>query len=204
MVWTMCGRDPTKWAGSEYFVMTATLMFRHSTLCDAKRKLEIFTWKLGVGDSTICLGMASLGDVFYIGDIVSVYRQMPGGATCSASFARARETIIVRFFFFKLFFNPNLYLMPNWIRRTFCYLLMAEYKPLGGCVQRTYYRALAEKAPKSNIFRHAFNLLPCRLLLRYGACKGLLHRLAVAFSSRCPSRVSSFLKNCYADVSTME
>lgn len=93
------GRPDRKWAGSEWFIMTQTVMLRKSVLDEARRQYEVFSWKLCMGDATMWLGLSSLSDAYYIAEPLAVYRRVSTGA-CTANGLRViRDAILVRFYY---------------------------------------------------------------------------------------------------------
>ena len=86
---------------SEYWQMTATLLIRNTVLRMAMEIYDIFTWQLLVGDSVMCLGVGSKGDVYYIPEDTVVYRITSSGITKSSSGFCNRDTILVRMYYFK-------------------------------------------------------------------------------------------------------
>lgn len=93
------GRADRQWAGSEWFIMTQTVMLRKSVLDEARRKYEVFSWKLCMGDATTWLGVSSLSDAYYIAEPLAVYRRVSTGA-CTANGLRViRDAILVRFYY---------------------------------------------------------------------------------------------------------
>ena len=182
MLWTICGKNPLEQWGPEFFIMTATFMYRASVHRKVMLNLDIFKWRLKVGDSVLCLGMASESDVYYLKDVVSVYRQMPSGLTMTArtNGVLDRETYIVRYYYFKKFFSTKLYFLPRWIRTVFCLSMLNDLKGKSSAEQKSYYRALSTNAPDADVFSGG-DMFLCRCLLNFGLYKGLLAKFARAF-----------------------
>lgn len=183
MLWTICGRNPLNWWGPEFFIMTATILFRVSMYRQAKLNLEIFKWRMLVGDSVLVLGMSSVGDAYYLKDVVSVYRQMPSGLTLTAKSTLARETYVVRYYYFRKFFSSKLYILPRWIKTVFCLSMLSELQEKSGAEQKSYYRTLANGAKELNVFK-SLEFLLCRIFLFLGLYRGLYARIAQAFRVR--------------------
>ena len=99
VVWTLFGKDSKGSPGAEFFVMTATLLFRKSLLLQARARYEIFSWRMYIGDAIYCLGIGSLANVYYLEDEVSVYRQLVTGLTLSGRGCVRAETYVVRLYF---------------------------------------------------------------------------------------------------------
>ena len=99
VLWTTFGKNPVKGWGDEWWQMTATFLVRTCTLISASEKYEIFSWKLFVGDSVLCLGVGSISDAYYLQDETAVYRQTRTGITRTKSCFCGRDTILVRFYY---------------------------------------------------------------------------------------------------------
>lgn len=99
VLWTSFGKNPCRGFGGEYWQMTATFLVRKSVWVLAIKKYDIFSWKLSVGDSTLCISCGTLGDVYYLGDNVSVYRRTSTGITCASRGKCRTDTLIVRMYF---------------------------------------------------------------------------------------------------------
>ena len=74
------GRDMVHGPGPEGFIATASCMLRTDLLSVLCKKYEVFSWQLLLGDKQLWLGLATLGDVFYLPDKTAVYRRNSGGA----------------------------------------------------------------------------------------------------------------------------
>ncbi len=57
------------------WIMTASVMVRTDAMIRYTNKEEISQWRFRLGDKTLWLGLARLGYVYYLPDIVSVYRR---------------------------------------------------------------------------------------------------------------------------------
>lgn len=85
--------------GPESFIMTATVMVRRSVLEQARKRYDIFRWKLLLGDSTCWLGCSSLADVYFLKEPVAVYRINDGGAMARSGARMTRDGLIVRLYY---------------------------------------------------------------------------------------------------------
>ena len=95
-----CFGDPrSKWSGSEWFIMTQTVMCRRSVLREAGQKYEIFKWGLALGDTTTWLALSSISDVYYLADELAVYRRLSSGAIGSRGARVHWDAYIVRFYY---------------------------------------------------------------------------------------------------------
>lgn len=93
------GRPDRKWAGSEWFVMTQTAVIRRQVLARALDKYEVFSWKLCMGDATVWLGISALSDVYYIPQVLAVYRRTSLGACTANGLNVIRDATLVRFYY---------------------------------------------------------------------------------------------------------
>lgn len=80
-------------------LMTASVLLRRELLLEAKKRFEVFSWKLLLSDTTTWLGLAFLSDVYFLPDKVSVYRRNEGGITWSCLGPVCRDAMLVRTFF---------------------------------------------------------------------------------------------------------
>ncbi len=133
VLWTMFGKEPVNGARQEEsWQMTVTFLMRKTILDEAMHKFDIFSWRLWVGDSVLCLGTGSCSDVYYIPDEVAVYRQMPSGATCSRKAYCIRDTLLVRFYYFKKLFNGKWSDIPDKIADSYVRVSLPIIKQIKG------------------------------------------------------------------------
>lgn len=125
LAWTLYGKNARKVAGDEFFVMTSGLFFRNSAMQYAINNFEVFNWRLGLYDSAIVLSMASSGDVYYLYDQVSVYRQLSSGLTVSKLATMVRDTLIIRFYFHMKLFCLPLASYPSKMMDRFAFWMLA-------------------------------------------------------------------------------
>lgn len=93
------GRADRKWAGSEWFLMTQTVMIRKSVFDSACDKYEVLSWGLCMGDVTQWLGVSSLSDAYYIPQVLAVYRRTSSGVCTINGLNVIRDAILVRFYY---------------------------------------------------------------------------------------------------------
>lgn len=159
VLWTMFGKNPYKCHGSEFWQMTATFLVRSSVLKCAKDRYDIFRWKLYVGDSVLCIGVGSLSDVYYIADNVAVYRQLATGLTRSKGGFCLRDTLLVRFYYFKHIFGVGLRNISQKVLEQ--YISCAMKVMSSGKNHKEYIVQITRR----NFMDGAFNRLWCRLFL---------------------------------------
>lgn len=147
---TMFGKNPYKQPGLEFWQMTATFLARSSVLRKAMEEHEIFHWKLMVGDSVFCIGLASLSDVYYIGDDTAVYRQTTSGLTLSNGSRCAVDTKLVRLYFLKkcLCLNykdaPDLF-VDGFVKDVFSKFGVERFRRYMGTLELSSVREMFEK-----------------------------------------------------------
>lgn len=117
MLYSMLGKKPFDTPGNEFFQMTATFMLRQSVLEVARNRYDIFRWNLRVGDSVQSLGVGSISDAYYLCDEVSVYRQVPTGATFSNAEMGVVDTYLIRLYFWVKVFSRAVTDVPEYVRR---------------------------------------------------------------------------------------
>ena len=65
------------------FLMTATVLLRRGVLEKARSDYELLRWALHLGDVQTWMGVSLLSDLYFLDDVVSVYRQVASGACVS-------------------------------------------------------------------------------------------------------------------------
>ena len=80
------------------FIMTASCIMRRSLFSELKKRYELFSWRLRLGDKQLWLGLATLGDVYYVGDKTAVYRKNMGGAMANFSRYIYRDSALIKIF----------------------------------------------------------------------------------------------------------
>lgn len=80
------------------FILTASCMIRRSLLNELQNRYEIFTWRLLLGDKQLWLGLATLSDVYYIGDKTVVYRRNNGSAMARNTRGVYRDSAVAKIF----------------------------------------------------------------------------------------------------------
>ena len=113
MLWTMFGKSPLEGMGVEVWQMTTTFMARRKLLELAIKTFEIWSWRLSVADATTCLSCGAQGDVYYIEDVVAVYRKTSSGVTIASAGKCDLDTLIVRIYFAKQVFKIEYEELPD-------------------------------------------------------------------------------------------
>lgn len=83
---------------SGLFIMTASCLLRKILWCELQSRYEIFSWQLLLGDKQLWLGLATLSDVYYIGDKTTVYRKNNGSAMARNARNIYRDSAIAKIF----------------------------------------------------------------------------------------------------------
>ena len=148
------GRADRQWAGSEWFIMTQTVMLRKAVLEEARRKYEVFSWKLCMGDATTWLGVSSLSDAYYIAEPLAVYRRVSTGA-CTANGLRViRDAILVRFYYSVVVLGASFEVALRYWRDALAIAWINQLKGLRGLRQiRLAWRILLLPYLRNILFR---------------------------------------------------
>ena len=83
---------------SGLFIMTASCVLRKNLLYELNRRYEIFSWRLLLGDKQLWLGLATLSDIYYIGDKTTVYRRNNCSAMARNASGIYRDSAIAKIF----------------------------------------------------------------------------------------------------------
>ena len=137
------------WANRRNGPRTATVMFREEHYRKLCSKLEIFKWKLKIGDALLWYGFPSVCDAFLLSDVTSVYRIHSNGASMSIAAVDVADNIyfellIVKFYFETIHDSP-LELRQEIVER----ILMKRLKSL--VLNRASYRSI-RKLLKTSVF----------------------------------------------------
>lgn len=97
-------------------INTASVMLRVSSLKNAALKYEIFNWKLALGDSTMWLGLALCGDVYYLPHNTMTYRQNSRGAMQTNGSQVCRDAQIIRAYYALDGLNITSNKWPSWFK----------------------------------------------------------------------------------------
>lgn len=119
VAWMLFGKDPARAPGSEFFIMTASIVIRRSCAVLAMSKYEVFKWDLAVGDIVMWLGVGSLGDAYFLKDETAVYRRTSSGVTLSNEVAVNIDTLLVRYYYLEKLFKLSLTEVPSVSAATF-------------------------------------------------------------------------------------
>ena len=104
----LLGGNMMRQDGREDFIQTATTLVRTSVLKAVKEKFkDLFSFKLMIGDTTMWLGISFLSDVYFLNEVVSVYRINAGGVTCRQRGKVARDACLVRLYYLLCLKLPN-------------------------------------------------------------------------------------------------
>ena len=96
-LWHIFGQD-FDFPRSECFIMTASVILRSPIWKTVCLQYEIFKWRLYLGDTPLWLAIAAFSNVYYLQDVVSVYRQNDG--ICSLAGTQVgRDACLARVFY---------------------------------------------------------------------------------------------------------
>ncbi len=158
--------------GPEFFLMTATTLVRREVFQECAKKYSIFSWRLLLGDLMWWLALASLSDVYFIPEVLSVYRRHSKGATESGGVKIWFEGYLVRLYFIRDLLSLSLGKSPYSFRRNF-FLVFCESLPLLRKKQADYIKEVFKVSGfcKAFLFSRYF---PIMVLARFGIItKGL-------------------------------
>lgn len=191
-LWVLFGKNPCRSPGPEFWQMTATLLARKSVLNKSGAELEILKWKLWVGDSTFCLAAANGHDVYYLGDDTAVYRQMGSGVTLSRGAFCYLDTMLVRVYFARRYFDIDYYDIPAVFALR---LINGAYSKVGKDAFREYMDRV-ERSTVADLIRGRFVHEAIRSLWG-GRINNLRSRLSWYFYDRTISqRIRTEYENC--------
>lgn len=176
VLWTMFGKNPKRNPGPEFFVMTATLLFRRAIYNQAVEKYDIFKWRLYIGDATLCLGVGSLASVYYLSDNVSVYRQMSTGLTLSGTGNVRSETYIVRLYFLSKLFHWPIDYLPSTYKKILVGAMLSSRSSLVPIKQNKYIRRFFFSKPLIRLCLSPF-MFPITCLLLLGCMNSLTRKI---------------------------
>lgn len=140
-LWHLFGQDFTV-GRSECFIMTATVMLRASIWKTVRQRYEIFKWRLYLGDTPLWLAMAALSNVYYLPDVVSVYRQNGGGICFQAGTQVWRDACLARVFYLRdlLAWAPKAW--PIGFRKRLEGMFIRVMKEMPPAKQREYAKSI--------------------------------------------------------------
>lgn len=187
-LWHGFGKHPVaKILGPESFIMTATVMVRNSILTQAKKRYDIFNWRLLLGDCTTWLGCASLSDVYFIKSPMAVYRINSGGAMANSGFRMTRDGLIVRMYYAVKALGMNLDNVIDHLHVLYAVSLFCWYSDL----DQEHRIALLDhirKEPRLYKIFHHFRTCPAWLLMKLNWLTPFTRLWACRFMQHLPMR----------------
>lgn len=166
------GHNPNCPGADFSFIVTGTTLFRRAVYEKAVEKFELMSWNLYLGDSQTWLGLAALGDVYYLPDQTAVYRRNEGGLTKTSMRKVGIDATLVRLFFATEVFKRISRRFPTfWLNATAVSLLAWQFGKGKSEIRKTYRQICAT--------RYAFLLrrlwvLPVRLAFCCGIASPIL------------------------------
>ena len=152
-------------------VLTPTVMLRKSALDTARRKYDIFTWKLRVGDTLCWAGVASVSDAYYMMDEIGQYNVTPGSASFHPELNLDADSSVIKVYFAREVVGRTWSQLPFQFRYRFALGLIKKYSPLSSSIQRDDYRDLMCNAEIRKLyFKLSFALILGSL--RFGVLRG--------------------------------
>ena len=142
-------------------------MFRKCLMAQMTHNLEIFNWKLSAGDTSLVLGVASLSDVYYLKDQVSVYRITKTGAMGTNGPKVCLDSSIIRLYFSRKILGCRYLDIPRLFIRQHLMMLMRVNSR--NCRRKKSH--VFTELLRIDDFRHLLcelRFLPIRILCRIG------------------------------------
>ena len=69
---------------------------------------DLFSWSLYLGDTSLWLSLATIGDVYYLPEVVSVYRRHGGGISSANYYEVMRDATVVKMYFCAIVYGYHL------------------------------------------------------------------------------------------------
>ena len=156
--------DEGRWASST-FLMTASVLFRKSTMRQAFKEHEVFKWKLSLGDTTLWLGLASVADVYYLSDIVSVYNQVATGFCRTKASKIIVDALIVRMYYHRACFNLPFDDLPNQMLTSAYWCLVISNKGISKAKCFRSYLSMLMQQPDLSVIVKSRQFLAMTLIM---------------------------------------
>ena len=193
------GAAPKENPGDEFFIMTCTLMLRKKALQEARNLYDILKWRLAVGDVTLILAMATMGDGYYLPENTGVYRQTPTGASSTNTERCAIDNRIVRMYFAMRVFGLKISDFPPVILDTIVNHSLLRLSRCPASKQREYIRRVISSPEAMSVFSR-FSAWPACLALMLGIVNFTIYRVIAWYYRKVRRfRVSEKVLALYAD-----
>lgn len=164
---------------SSEMIRTPTAMIRTSLLHTAlERFKDLFSWKLLIGDTVLWGTIATFSDIYFLDDVVAVYRVHGGGLT-SCRYQEVRfDGLIVCANLMVSYFKLDVATIVDCMAQGFYLAWVDRLYKEGTVDQRVKWREYVKKCPpvRNLLRKKRFILYRLALLLRNG--NGILWRLA--------------------------
>ena len=129
---------------SVYFIQTATTLVRASIFKEARAKYrDLFSFNLLVGDMTRWIGISTLSDVYYLEDVVSVYRRNPGGVTNLKGTGVRRDCHVIRMYY-SLRLRPRMREYQKWFAKFIIPMILSIQCNFSEQVQKRNYSMIVQ------------------------------------------------------------
>ena len=135
--------DEGDWPASN-FLLTASILIRAQSHHLAKNRYEVMNWRLFLGDTPTWLGLASVGDAYYLPDEVCVYNQLASGACRSTGDKVGRDGLLVRLYYYCQHYERPFSDLPNSIHSSlYFYAIVQRFDTAVGVGYRNHIKAIA-------------------------------------------------------------
>ncbi len=147
------GRTPFEKLGKESFLPTASVMVRKSVCNDIFEKQEFMSWRLRLGDVPLWLCLASCSDVYYLPDVVSVYRLTSTGACATMGADLWLDNLISRMYFFKYIYHLSFKFLTPQFKENLVRTLVEKYSKKTRQERKEFFTRLKDELDLWEIFR---------------------------------------------------
>lgn len=136
--------NPRRPPKAAQFIMTATMLFRKSVYLEARKRFEIFVWRLALGDITFRLGLSALSDVYYLRDEMSVYRKTRTGVSSTNTWPIVRDGRLIRLYFADKVLRIARHELPGFLNRGLYQAMLIIMASRASSDQKEYIRRVAK------------------------------------------------------------
>ena len=174
--------DEGGWSAAT-FLMTASVLFRKSTIEQAVKNFEVLKWRLLLGDTPLWLGLAAVASVYCLQDIVSVYNQRSTGL-CKAITPRISvDALIVRMYYHRIYFNRPFNDLPTkMLTNAYWHLVMSNKGKSGVKSFRSYISMLMRQPDLSRVvMSHQFLIMTLLMWVLNQPLQLVVGRFAIYF-----------------------
>ena len=176
-------------------IRTPTAMIRVSSLQAVRGKhIDVFSWKLLIGDTTLWGTIATRADVYFLDDEVATYRIHTGGLTSCRQQEVRFDGLVVRAYLLASCFKLNIPIVIDLMSQGFYLAWVDRLYKEGSVEQRAEWRKYVQTYPEILGLLKWKRFMPYRFALLFNRCSGFLWRVAGTVYYRL---ISPFLQKRY-------